>query len=111
MLPTLFADKNVSFWFPEQASNFAKDIDFLYDVILWISIAFFIPIVAAMVYFVIKYRERPGYKGSPEALHNTTIEVLWSVGPTLLLALYFGWVWWVIWICSVHRHPEQKTSK
>ena len=108
MLPTLFADKNTSFWFPEQASNFAKDVDFLYDFILWISIAFFVPIVFAMVYFVVKYRERPGYKGSPEALHNTAIEVLWSVGPTIIAGIIF-WLGLVGYM-DMQRPPPSGTE-
>ncbi len=90
MIPSLFADQNKTFWFPEQASTFAKQVDFLYDVILWISILFFIPIVAAMVYFMVKYRQRPGYKGSIEALHNTFLEVTWSVVPTFIVV----WIFW-----------------
>jgi len=90
MIPTILADINDSFWFPKQASNFAPDVDWLYNAIVYISIAFFVPIVAAMIYFTVKYRERPGYKGSFEALHNTTIEVLWSVIPTVIA----GWIFW-----------------
>lgn len=108
MIPILFADKNATFWFPEQASNFAKDVDFLYDAILWISVAFFVPIVIAMVYFMVKYRERPGYKGSPEALHNTTIEILWSVGPTLIA----GWIFWqgLVGYLDMQRPPPAGTE-
>jgi len=86
----MFADVNDSFWFPKQASTFAPQVDFLYDVILWISIVFFVPIVIAMVYFMVKYRQRPGYKGSPEALHNTALEVTWSVVPTFVVV----WIFW-----------------
>ena len=89
MLP-IFADVHDTFWFPKQASTFAPQVDFLYDVILWISIIFFIPIVIAMVYFMVKYRQRPGYKGSTEALHNTFLEVTWSVVPTFVVV----WIFW-----------------
>jgi len=89
-MPAFFADVNKSFWFPEQASTFAPQIDFLYDVILWISILFFVPIVVAMIYFMVKYRERPGYRGSTEALHNTTLEITWSVVPTFIVV----WIFW-----------------
>ena len=90
MIPTFLADINDSFWFPKQASNFAYDVDWLYNAIVYISVAFFVPIVAAMIYFTIKYRERPGYRGSTEALHNTFIEILWSVVPTVIA----GWIFW-----------------
>jgi cytochrome c oxidase subunit II len=90
MNPFILADQHATFWFPEQASTFAPQVDFLYDVILWISILFFIPIVVAMVMFMVQYRRRPGYKGSPEALHSTLIEVTWSVVPTFIVV----WIFW-----------------
>jgi cytochrome c oxidase subunit 2 len=85
----LIADKPASFWFPEQASTFAEEVDVFYNYILWICIAFFVPIVAGMVYFVWKFRERPGYKGSPEALHNNALEIAWTVIPTLIVVWIF----------------------
>ena len=108
MIPALFADINESFWFPKQASTFAKDVDFLYDAILWISIVFFVPIVAAMIYFSIKYRDRPGYKGSTEAIHNTTIEILWSVIPTFIA----GWIFWMglVGYLDMQRPPPAGTE-
>jgi cytochrome c oxidase subunit II len=86
----IFADIHKTFWFPEAASSFADRIDTFYYAILWICIIFFVPIVVAMIYFTIKYRQRPGYKGSPEALHNNTIEVTWTVVPTLIVV----WIFW-----------------
>jgi cytochrome c oxidase subunit 2 len=65
-------------------------VDFLFTVILWICIVFFVPIVIAMGYFMWVYRERPGYRGSPEALHNTAIEITWTVVPTIVVV----WVFW-----------------
>jgi cytochrome c oxidase subunit 2 len=86
----ILADKNASFFFPEAASSFAPEVDFLFWAITWISIFFFVIIVAVMVLFVWKYRERPGYKGSPEALHNTPLEIAWTVFPTLIVIWIFA---------------------
>lgn len=103
-MPAFFADVNKSFWFPESASTFAPQIDFLYDAILWISIIFFVPIVIAMIYFMVKYRERPGYRGSPEALHNTTLEITWSVVPTFIVV----WIFWegTVGYLNMQRLPK-----
>ena len=86
---TVLADVNKSFWFPEQASTFAADIDSFFDFLLWLSIIFFVIIVVAMVYFTWKFRDRPGYKGSPEALHNTPLEITWTVLPTFIVIYIF----------------------
>ena len=85
----LFADEPASFWFPEQASTFASEVDWFFDVVLWICIVFFALIVGGMIYFVWKYRQRPGYQGSPEAVHNNLLEVTWTVIPTLIVVWIF----------------------
>ena len=79
-----------SYWFPRQASSYASDVDFLYMAIFWISTVFFAIIVGVMVYFMIKYR-RKGDKieTEPSPSHNTAIEILWSVLPSILLVWIF----------------------
>jgi cytochrome c oxidase subunit 2 len=78
------------YWFPEQASSFASDIDSLYMGIFWISLVFFIGIVGSMLYFIVKY-QRKGDVIAPEPSpsHNTAIEILWSVLPSILLVWMF----------------------
>jgi cytochrome c oxidase subunit 2 len=79
-----------SYHFPESASTFAPQVDFLYMGIFWISTAFFVGIIGTMVYFVFKYR-RLGNEINPlpSPSHNTGIEILWSVLPSILLAWMF----------------------
>ncbi|GAB5402617.1 MAG: cytochrome c oxidase subunit II [Aureliella sp.] len=89
--PALLADVNPdSFWFPPKASTFADETDPLFMYILYISIVFFVLIVAAMIYFVVKFRRRPGYKGDSSALHNNTLEITWTVIPTLIVIWIFA---------------------
>ena len=78
-----------SYWFPEQASVFARDIDFLFMAIMWISVVFFVIIVACMIYFAIKYRRRDGIGPQPSSSHNTAIEIFWSVIPSIILVWVF----------------------
>jgi cytochrome c oxidase subunit 2 len=78
------------YWFPDAASDFARDVDFLYMGIFWISTFFFIGIVATMCYFVIRYRRIGNdINPLPSPSHNTGIEILWSVLPSILLAWMF----------------------
>jgi cytochrome c oxidase subunit 2 len=85
------------FWFREGASNFSSDVDFLFDLILWISIAFFVLIVGGMALFVFRYRMRPGHTEEHSPHHNNTIEVAWTVIPTLIVMVIFllGFVYFV----------------
>ena len=86
----LLGEHKGSFWFPEAASNFAAETDFLFMAILWISTFFFVVVVAAMVYFALKFRRRPGYQGDSVALHNNALEIFWTVVPTLIVCWIFA---------------------
>ena len=79
-----------SYWFPEQASSLAAPVDNLFMYIFWVSLVFFIAIVIAMVYFSFKYRRKGGVIDPiPSSSHNTLIEIVWSVGPSVLLVYMF----------------------
>ena len=81
-----------SYWFPRQASEFAAEVDFLNYAIFWISTIFFIGICWFMFYYCWKYRRREGVDPEPSPSHNTAIEILWSVIPSIILVwvFYFG---------------------
>ena len=78
-----------SYWFPEPASEFAQASDDLYMAITIISFVCFVMIVGVMVYFAIKYRRRPGVDPEPSSSHNTTLEIAWSVVPSIFLVWFF----------------------
>lgn len=83
-----------SFWFPNQGSTAAADVDWLYYFILWISTFFFVGVMIAMVYFVIKYRHKEGVAAEPSPHHNTPLEIIWTAIPSLivLVIFYYGFV-------------------
>ncbi len=89
LVPEAPAYREGSYWFPEAASTFAKDVDPLFMLIFWVSLVFFAGIVGFMIYFVIKYRDRPGHKVEKSASHNTALEIAWSVLPGFLLIWFF----------------------
>lgn len=75
---------------PLQGSDIAGKWDNLYNFLLWLSIFFFVVILIAMVYFAVKYRHQSGHK--PKYLTgNMTLEVVWTIIPTILLMIIFGW--------------------
>lgn len=73
---------------PEQASTLAPLVDDLYYDIFWISVAFFVAIVGAMVYFSWTFRRRKGVKSKPPG-HHTVLELFWTFSPLILLAYMF----------------------
>ena len=77
------------FGMPEQASTVAPHVDLIYDVITWISVFFFVLIVAVMGYFVFRYRRTTHLADTSGPTHNTPLEVTWTVIPLILVIAIF----------------------
>src|SRR5262245_37327640 len=77
--------------FPEQASNFALQVDLLYFYLILISVAFSIPIVVAIFFFALKYREKEKY-ATPEEMHGSMVlETVWSIIPFVVsMTIFLG---------------------
>ncbi|MBX7190877.1 MAG: cytochrome c oxidase subunit II [Sandaracinaceae bacterium] len=77
---------------PAQLSTFAPDVDWLFQFIFWVSVVFFVGIVGSTLYFLVKYRRRPGVKAEPTGHHNA-LELFWTFSPLVILFLMFYWGW------------------
>ena len=86
-----FMDPNGSLIFPSQVSTIAPEVDALFDFILYLSIIFCILIVGGTFYFVWKYRKKGEDTFTKDLSHNNTLEVLWTVIPTILVFIVFVW--------------------
>src|SRR5207237_10706943 len=67
-------------WLPLKGSTFAGDIDGLFLAILIITGIAFVVVEAGLIWFVIKYRQRPGRKAF-YTHGNTRAEVIWTTIP------------------------------
>ncbi len=77
--------------FPDQASTFAWQVDLLYAYLIIVSIAFTIPIVVAIFYFGLKYREKEKY-ATPDEMHGSImLETVWSIIPFVVsMTIFLG---------------------
>ena len=80
----LQADDGRTFWMPPQGSTVAESVDSAFYFIYWISVFFFIGIVAAMVIFVVKYRSSSGKKRKKAPHHNLALELTWTIIPLII---------------------------
>ncbi len=74
------------------ASNFVEGVDFSMYLILGISVFFLVGITFVMVYFLFRYSK----KNNPVATnipHNTFLEIIWTVIPTILVLIMFWYGW------------------
>ncbi|MEI8256413.1 MAG: cytochrome c oxidase subunit II [Deltaproteobacteria bacterium] len=81
---------------PGQWSTVAPTVDWMFYFIYWLSVVMFVGIVATAMYFVVKYRRRPGVKAEPTG-HNNTLEIGWTVAPVVFLVFlfHFGFKGWM----------------
>jgi cytochrome c oxidase subunit 2 len=77
--------------YPDQASNFAMNVDALMAYITAICAFFAVAVTAAIIYFFFKYRRKdPGEVGVP--IHgDMRLETAWIVVPLFLALTMFGW--------------------
>lgn len=68
--------------------------DGLFMLIFWFSLFFFVLLMGLMVYWVIKYRRRPGVPAPVSPSHNTPLEIIWTVVPSSSLLVIFLFGFW-----------------
>jgi cytochrome c oxidase subunit II len=80
---------------PDTASTYAPDIDGMFSMILWITLITFVLVEGCLVYFLWKYRHKPGRK----AIYyhgNNKLEITWTTIPALILvflAVFSNKIW------------------
>ena len=77
--------------FPDQASTFAADVDALYFFIFAVSAFFAVVVALAVIYFGIRYHKTHDGEIGARIEGSLTLELLWSVIPTNIAMVMFGW--------------------
>ena len=82
-----------TFWMPPSSSTATDSVDWLFYGILGLSIFCFAGITFAVVYFAWRYRHRKGHVAEPSSSHNDTLEITWTVIPSIICVVIFllGW--------------------
>ena len=83
-------------WLPESASTFAPGVDIILWLVTIISVISCVLIGFLLVYFVIKYRRKTDNDQTPAITHDSFLETLWTVIPTILCIVIFiyGYVYY-----------------
>ena len=74
---------------PEQASSWAARVDWINNLISIISLLCTVGITAVMIYFAVKYRRRSEEQKTEFITHNTVMETVWTIIPTLVVIYIF----------------------
>lgn len=86
-------DTSGNYWLPKAVNRVTDDSDMMFYAVLALSVFFFVAITAAVVFFCIKYRHRPGHKPQPSSAHNDALEITWTVIPTIICVFLFVYGW------------------
>ncbi len=81
-------ERGTSWWLPKNNSPIGAEIDYLFDMIMWITCVGFILAFAVLIWFMIKYRAKEGGKAI-YSHGNSTAEIIWTVSPTIILIVIF----------------------
>ncbi len=109
-LTTSFAQDAVPnlYWAPENVTVGGRQIDVLLNVIFWLTFAVFVATQVVYIYYLIKYRRRPGVKAH-YSHGNNFLEIIWTSIPTvifLVLAIVSNRVWF-----DIHSDPPVDALK
>jgi cytochrome c oxidase subunit 2 len=84
-------DTTATLLMPPARSTLAGDVDALFYFILFASLVIFIIVVAGILFFVARYRQRDDEGTTSPIAHNTKLEIVWSVIPLILVTIVFFW--------------------
>ena len=86
-------EESGNFWFPKAVNKATDSSDMMFIAVLALSIFFFSAITFLVIYFVWKYRHRPGHKAEPSPAHHDVMEITWTILPTIIVVFlfYYGW--------------------
>src|SRR5260370_33361275 len=77
--------------YPEQASKTAERVDALFLFQLAITSTVGVVVTCLIIYFVVRYRRRPGRIATPRITGWTRIELAWSIVPFFIFVVMFVW--------------------
>jgi cytochrome c oxidase subunit 2 len=77
--------------FPEQASNFAGNVDALFSFILMTTLFFAVLVTVLIIFAAFKFRRRSEKEVGDDVHGNNVLEVGWTLIPTIIAIGIFAW--------------------
>jgi cytochrome c oxidase subunit II len=80
--------KEATIQLPRQMSTIAPGVDSMYYFIFWVSVVFFVAIIGAALWCLIRYRSEKNPQALPPG-HHDVLELFWTFAPLILLIPMF----------------------
>ena len=78
-------------WINTNYAEHGKSVDDIFLFIFWLTVGILVVVQAVLVWFMIKYRHRPGAKKAVYSHGNTRLEMIWTLVPTVVLIVLALW--------------------
>lgn len=91
----------------QAASPVKEQMHHFHDMLLWIIVPITLLVLGLMIWVVVRYNKRANPVPS-KVTHNTTIEVVWTAGPLLIIAIIIYYSLTLLYF--VERVPETKMT-
>jgi len=79
---------------PQAVTSQGREIADLYNIVFAVAAVIFLFVEGLIIWSVLRYRRRPTQTELPAQTHgNNTLEVIWTVIPTLIVAVLFVLTW------------------
>ena len=99
-----------SFFPPRAVTDRGEHIRQLYDLVFGIAVVIFFVVEGLIIWTVVRYRRKPGDDELPPQTHGNAIaEVVWTVVPTLIVAILFVASWLTLnTVDATSAQPQMK---
>ena len=99
-----------SFFPPQAVTDRGEHIRQLYDLVFGIAVVIFFVVEGLIIWTVVRYRRKPGDDELPPQTHGNAIaEVVWTVVPTLIVAILFVASWLTLnTVDATSAQPQMK---
>jgi len=99
-----------SFFPPPAITDRGASIRQLYDLVFGIAVVIFFVVEGLIIWTVVRYRRKPGDDELPPQTHgNAVAEIVWTVVPTLIVAIMFVASWATLnTVEATSARPEMK---
>jgi cytochrome c oxidase subunit 2 len=66
-------------------TEFNRDVDYLFSILIWLGTAVFVLVESILLYTLLRFRRQPGAPDPKQVHGNTTLEILWTIIPAIVL--------------------------
>jgi cytochrome c oxidase subunit II len=94
VLAVFFSGLGSSLYPPNAVTTQAQNVRGLYNIVFALAVAIFLAVEGLIVWSILRYRRKPGDDTLPAQTHgNNTVEVIWTLIPTVIVLFLFGLSW------------------